>query len=91
MSTRKIISLVDFHAICRSREFWRGVAIGFSPQCYLLSKSPSPLWENDDSMYQAWAEVGNLLTQACNTFASENGKIVKTRASSDNNAETAAH
>jgi len=78
MAVRKYRSFQDWHEICHSPSFWRGVAKGFALQCYLLPWSSKPLQPDDDSVYYAWLEVGSLLTEACDKFGSELGETFKT-------------
>ena len=82
MTSRKLknqrISPRSIHDVCRSENFWRGFIDGFSAHKFLLGEcNRNRLLGKDDSLYQAWVEVGDLLTDSMAEY--ENGEASKTK------------
>jgi hypothetical protein len=53
----------------RGRAFWSGVVDGFAPHKFLLADCKyRSLLGKDDSVYQAWIDVGKLLTDSMGEY-----------------------
>jgi hypothetical protein len=58
-----------FFDSCLTESFWRGVVDGFSPHKFILTEcKPRRLRDKDGSVYQAWIEVGELLTNSMTDY-----------------------
>ena len=54
---------------CRTEAFWRGVLDGLSPHKFLVADCKKRmLLGKEDSVYQAWIEVGKLLDQSMTEY-----------------------
>ena len=55
--------------LCQSEDFWRGFLNGMAPQRYLTVRyNYRHLLDDRDSLYEAWEDVGELLTDALTEY-----------------------